>query len=118
MGQEPGRDKDVSASERDGWIRALTQTNKKHKVRWVVNADGELGVLVENDPRPYYCYKGESIQYQSDEERVEPLIYRPVGKREFGETIQGHNHKETKYTFDGWVHQETNNPVHIIHQRD
>ena len=48
---------------------------------WIVNSLGELGVLV--DGQAYFLYKGESIQYEATDKDV---LYRAVGKREFGET--------------------------------
>lgn len=48
-------------------------------VEWVVNTSGELGVKIGNTC--YYLYKGESLIYET-----EPMMYRKVEKREFGES--------------------------------
>lgn len=53
---------------------------------WIVNDLGELGVRIHG--RCYFCYKGYSLEYT---EPVHgdgtPILYRTVGKREFGETV-------------------------------
>lgn len=53
---------------------------KIRKVEWIINNQGELGVLVEGVP--YFLYKGGSFVYED----VSNMKYRLVGKREFGET--------------------------------
>lgn len=54
------------------------------KPEWIVNDLGELGVMVNG--RAFFLYKGESIEYDDPHEDTgEPMLYRPVGKREFGE---------------------------------
>jgi hypothetical protein len=60
--------------------------------KWIVNNKGELGVEVGG--RLFFLYKGESLEYKPDED-VE-IFYRPVGKREFGETC-----KPDAYWVDG-----------------
>lgn len=50
---------------------------------WIVNDLGELGVLVEG--RAFFLYKGESLEYCGKHDDGTPMLYRPVGKREFGE---------------------------------
>jgi len=63
-------------------------TVKSDDVKWVVNDLGELGVEVFG--RVFFLYKGGSLEYEdglhSDEgNEGKPVLYRPVGKREFGE---------------------------------
>ncbi len=55
-------------------------------VKWIVNSFGELGVQVGN--QKFFMYKGESLQYPTgrDDEGNE-ILFRRIGKREFGETI-------------------------------
>lgn len=58
--------------------------------QWIVNSLGELGVKVGE--RFFFLYKGYSIEYGEPGEEFamysdgEPMKYRIVGKREFGET--------------------------------
>lgn len=58
-------------------------------VRWVVNDLGELGVEVGG--RYFFCYKGDSLEYGTHgyckHGDGTPMRVRPVGKREFGETV-------------------------------
>lgn len=56
---------------------------KSEDVQWIVNNLGELGVLIHG--QAFFLYKGQSLQYSSKEEANQ---YRPVGKREFGETCR------------------------------
>jgi hypothetical protein len=66
----------------------------KESVKWVVNDLGELGVYVNG--RYFFLYKGDNIKYGADTDTVcdgvalhddgTPMMVRPVGKREFGET--------------------------------
>ena len=51
------------------------------QVEWIVNSKGELGVKVFN--HCFFLYKGYSLEYK---ETAPEIKYRPVGKREFGET--------------------------------
>src|SRR6266542_1863760 len=54
-------------------------------VKWVVNDSGELGVEVGG--RYFFLYKGGSLEYGSaTHDDGTPMMVRPVGKREFGET--------------------------------
>lgn len=56
---------------------------------WIVNSNGELGVKV--DGRFYFLYKGDSLEYAGGSDGIvhhddgPPMMYRMVGKREFGE---------------------------------
>lgn len=64
--------------------------------QWIVNDIGELGVKVGD--RFFFLYKGDNIIYGEDaddskdgiatHDSGEPMMYRIVGKREFGETCQ------------------------------
>lgn len=56
------------------------------EVKWIVNSLGELGVEIRG--RQFFCYKGESIEYNSEGDIDPPLRYRFVGNREFGETVK------------------------------
>lgn len=51
-------------------------------VQWIVNIHGEIGVLVANEP--VYFYKGDALRYEGDERPK----YRPIGKREFSESLR------------------------------
>lgn len=52
---------------------------------WIVNDLGELGVKVGG--RFFFLYKGDNIEYESGmHDDGTPMMWRPVGKREFGET--------------------------------
>jgi hypothetical protein len=55
---------------------------------WIVNSLAELGVKIGG--RFFFLYKGESIEYRRDEDddAAKPLRWRPVAKREFGETCK------------------------------
>jgi hypothetical protein len=55
-------------------------------VEWVVNCGGELGVKIGN--QLFFIYKGRSLSYDKDSERDNPMLWRLVRKREFGETVQ------------------------------
>lgn len=59
--------------------------------KWVVNDLGELGV--EIDGRVYFQYKGGSIEYEAGSK-----MYRPIGKREFGECTYPAHWAERGYT--------------------
>lgn len=50
---------------------------------WIVNSLGELGVKIGS--RFFFLYKGENIEYTTIEEGEEPIKFRKVLKREFGE---------------------------------
>lgn len=72
-------------NERDAELDRLKAPLSNEAVRWVVNSLGELGVLLRG--QAFFLYKGRSLQYAGpdDGEGGAPLLYRPVGKREFGE---------------------------------
>lgn len=53
--------------------------------KWIVNDLGELGVKVGG--RFFFLYKGDNIEYDGIHDDGSPMLYRPVGKREFGETV-------------------------------
>lgn len=50
---------------------------------WIVNDLGELGVKLGE--RCFFLYKGRNIEYSGPHEDGTPMLYRMVGKREFGE---------------------------------
>jgi len=55
-----------------------------HKPKWIVNDNGELGV--EMNGRCFFLYKGDNIEYKDGKhDDGTPMLYRMVGKREFGE---------------------------------
>ena len=54
-------------------------------VEWVVNCGGELGVKIGS--QLFFMYKGRSLSYDKDALRDEPMLWRKVKKREFGETV-------------------------------
>ena len=54
---------------------------------WIVNSMGELGVKLGD--RCFFLYKGDNIEYESGlHDDGTPIMFRIVGKREFGETCQ------------------------------
>ena len=56
----------------------------KDDVRWVVNDNAELGVKIGD--QFFWLYKGESLVYEdATHDDGKPMMWRPVGKREFGE---------------------------------
>lgn len=61
--------------------RALAESD----VKWVVNSEGELGVMIHD--QLFFCYKAHSLCYGVDDTQ-EPIMYRAVDKREFGESIR------------------------------
>jgi hypothetical protein len=71
---------------------AKGQDHQDDVPNWVVNNMGELGVEVGG--RLFFLYKGKSLEYKPDEDVK--IFYRPVGKREFGETC-----KPASYWVDG-----------------
>jgi hypothetical protein len=54
------------------------------KVEWVVNDNAELGVKI--GAQFFWLYKGASLVYEDGtHDDGTPIMWRPVGKREFGE---------------------------------
>lgn len=72
-----------------------------NKPEWVVNSIGELGVKIGN--RFFFLYKGGSLEYDMKDE---PMKWRPVYKREFGEVCHPENYSRAAdgvYSFgDDW----------------
>lgn len=64
---------------------ATAKADALKEPEWIVNDLGELGVEING--RQYFLYKGESIEYKTGlHDDGTPMLYRCVGKREFGET--------------------------------
>ena len=69
---------------------------------WIVNDLGELGVKIGD--RCFFLYKGECIEYLEGNDDGQPVFFRCVGKREFGETCHPFDwwdkkrYKQKKYT--------------------
>lgn len=58
---------------------------KADDVEWIVNSIGELGVKIGD--LFVFMYKGGSLQYKEDKlDDDTQLLWRRIGKREFGET--------------------------------
>lgn len=54
----------------------------KDDVMWVVNEHGEFGVKIQD--QVFFVYKGEPFQYTGESDS--PKKYRPITRREFGES--------------------------------
>lgn len=74
-------------------------TSEKRDVEWVVNSLGELGVKVGDDFQ--WLYKGHSLRYEDpthtdedDARKGQPMLWRHVGKREFGECCHPVNYAD------------------------
>ena len=64
---------------------------------WIVNDLGELGVMVNGVA--YFLYKGDNIVYEdAKHDDGSPMMYRMVGKREFGEVCRPRHWEES-----GWA---------------
>jgi hypothetical protein len=63
----------------------VDQTLTDDQVEWVVNSLGELGVKIGQ--QFFFLYKGRSLVYKDavHESDGTPMLWRMVGKREFGE---------------------------------
>lgn len=76
-------------------------SNNDNKPEWIVNSIGELGVKIGN--RFFFLYKGRSLEYDMKDE---PMKWRPVYKREFGEVCHPENYSRAAdgvYSFgDDW----------------
>jgi hypothetical protein len=66
---------------------------------WVVNSLGELGVEVGG--RQFFLYKGQSLEYGKHGNEDGFVLYRPVQKREFGETCRSPDFRGL-HESDGW----------------
>lgn len=65
----------------------MTDKKKYQVPEWIVNDMGELGVKLGN--RCFFIYKGDNIEYENGKhDDGTPILYRKVGKREFGETCK------------------------------
>jgi hypothetical protein len=63
-------------------------------VQWIVNDIAELGVMING--QAFFLYKGHSLVYEdaTHDETGEPMHYRPVFKREFGECAHPINYAD------------------------
>lgn len=62
-------------------------------VQWIVNDNAELGVKIGD--QFFFLYKGHSLVYKSGQhDDGSPLMWRPVGKREFGECCHPVNYND------------------------
>ncbi|WP_290872075.1 hypothetical protein [Aquabacterium sp.] len=62
-------------------------------VGWIVNDNAELGVKIGN--QFFFLYKGRSLVYEpAQHDDGSPLMWRPVGKREFGECCHPVNYAD------------------------
>jgi hypothetical protein len=62
------------------------------QVEWIVNNLGELGVKIGD--RKFFLYKGRSMEYTDgaiEGDGTRRMMWRAVGKREFGETCKPFN---------------------------
>lgn len=102
--------------QRIKWARAILAADRARGVEvetpvWIVNDLGELGVKVNG--RFFFLYKGDNIEYgsypdcQRDgvaiHDEGDPMRYRIVGKREFGEvqwpaSWLARGHRDKRYT--------------------
>jgi hypothetical protein len=71
---------------------------KPRDVEWVVNSLGELGVKIGDDFQ--WMYKGRSLRYEDptheagEEREGKPMLWRRIGKREFGECCHPINYED------------------------
>jgi hypothetical protein len=74
--------------------RASSVASMAQEPEWVVNSIAELGVKIGN--RFFWMYKGRSLEYKRgiDEDDGTPLLWRPIGKREFGECCHPVNYAD------------------------
>lgn len=77
----------------------IFESQKSIKPKWIVNDIGELGVEIKG--RCFFLYKGDNIEYNGKHDDGSPMMYRLVGKREFGEVC----HPQTFYK-DGYNFKE------------
>lgn len=85
-------------------VRQFAQNLRGDDVEWVVNDCAELGVKIGD--RFFFMCKGRSLVYNQCKEEVTenghgPMKWRPVGKREFGETVKPTNeHRKHPKAYD------------------
>lgn len=80
---EPGCSECGGTAPANVWNKRIGVTNPE----WIVNDNGELGVRIGE--RFFFLYKGDNIEYkEARHDDGTPMLYRVVGKREFGETCQ------------------------------
>jgi hypothetical protein len=106
-----------NAPSHEDRVRALADLITDDDVQWVVNDIAELGVKIGN--RFFFMYKGGSLEYRDgiNSDDGEPMMWREIGKREFGECckpvkmvlgelrLNGEKYREPMFTwkkdFDG-----------------
>lgn len=65
-------------------LRRVEAALRSERPEWIVNDGAELGVMVHG--RAFFLYKGGSLEYRdATHDDGTPMMYRSVGKREFGE---------------------------------
>lgn len=65
-------------------LRGIEADLRSERPEWIVNDGAELGVMVHG--RAFFLYKGRSLEYgDATHDDGSRMMYRQVGKREFGE---------------------------------
>lgn len=80
-------------------LRGIEAGLRSERPEWIVNDNAELGVMVHG--RAFFLYKGRSLEYEeAKHDDGSRMMYRPVGKREFGECCHpvGMNSTPDRYT--------------------
>lgn len=82
------------AAAEGGQATTVAHRLKDDDVQWIVNDIAELGVMING--QAFFLYKGHSLVYEdaTHDETGEPMRYRPVFKREFGECAHPINYQD------------------------